>query len=123
MRNLLKLATVVIIFIVLTGCASGRIYKDEKSQIYIKVYNQVSPTIVKAKVEYYYPRTDKQTEHKDWETIKLDCQAWTIAIYDRISFDENGKIKSMSQFNIDNEFKIQGNTFGAILFDYFCIEK
>jgi hypothetical protein len=122
MRSLLRIVAIILISIVLVGCASGRIYKDEKSQVFIKEYIQVSPTVVKAKVEYYYPKTDKQVERKDWETVRLDCQAWTITIYDRISFDENGKIKSMGQFNIDNEFKIQGGTFGSILFEYFCIK-
>lgn len=104
------------------GCASDRVYKDDNTRIYVRESTQVSPVVFKAKVEYVYPKTDKREERREQEHVKLDCQKWEIAIYDRIIFDKDGRIIGMSQFNVNNEFIIKENTLGAVLFGHFCIK-
>jgi hypothetical protein len=111
----------IIAICLLTGCASNRIFKNDEVQVSVKEYQQSSPTEVKARVEYYYAKTEKADERRERENIRLDCQGWKITVLDRVTFDQYGRIRSMSQFNLNNEFLIQGDTIGAILFGRFCI--
>jgi hypothetical protein len=111
----------IIAICLLTGCSSNRIFRSDEMQVYVREYQQSSPTEIKARVEYYYAKTEKAEAKRDRENIKLDCQGWRITVLDRITFDQYGRIRSMSQFNLNNEFLIQGNTIGSILFGHFCV--
>lgn len=112
----------IILLCLLMGCASGKIYKDDNYRIYVQDFIEINPVTFKAKVEYTYYKTKEQEQRKELETLKLDCQNWRLTIYDRISFDKNGKIVGMSQFNVNNEFEIKANTFGQKLFEHFCVK-
>jgi hypothetical protein len=106
----------------LPGCASNRIFKNDEVKVYVDNYVQSSPTEVKARIEYYYAKTEKVEAHQERENIRLDCQGWRITVLDRVTFDQYGRIRSMSQFNLNNEFLIQGDTIGSILFGRFCVK-
>lgn len=114
---------IVLICLFVVGCVGGKIYKDDNYRIYVQDFVEINPVTFKAKVEYTYYKTKEREQRKELETMKLDCQNWRLTIYDRISFDKNGKIVGMSQFNVNNEFPVEGNTIGSLLFGHFCVDR
>ncbi len=106
--------------IILTGCSSSRIIvKNDTIELTLKTSEQISPKVFKADVEFLYLKDQR----KDRETMKLDCQAWKITVYDRISFDKDGKVIGMGKFNINNEFEVKPDTLGQEIFKHICVTK
>jgi uncharacterized membrane protein len=118
--NYAVVIAIILIALLLPGCAgSKKIFQNDDIKLSIMEFNKISTMSYIAKVEYSYLKD----ERKDWETVKVDCQTWCLTVYDRISFNKDGKVITMGQFHVNNEFPIKGDTMGAILFGYFCVEK
>lgn len=111
---------IILIALFLPSCTGGhKVFKNDDIELSIKESRKVSTMSYVAKVEYLHPKNQK----RDLETIRVDCQMWTLTVYDRISFNKNGKVIMMGQFHVDNEFKIKGDTMGSMLFGYFCVDR